>query len=142
MAGDVVIARQAARDVVLQNELLKFASAPVDRRVAPPVCPRLPRVLRGFAGDFDPSSPMKSRPSSRETTFGKPLDNEDDMRIDVDEWLSFCDAGDPHEIEAHRSSSSSSEGEADDSDDDDDSLLVRALRTGIYGDADLAMEER
>ena len=80
MAGDVVIARQAARDVVLQNELLKFASAPVDRRVAPPVCPRLPRVLRGFAGDFDPSSPMKSRPSSRETTFGKPLDNEDDMR--------------------------------------------------------------
>ena len=35
----------------------------------------------------------------------------------------------------------SSEGEADDSDDDDDSLLVRALRTGIYGDAD-AMEER
>ena len=85
---------------------------------------------------------MKSRPSSRETTFGKPLDNEDDMRIDVDEWLSFCDAGDPsHEIEAQRSSSSSSEGEADDSDDDDDSLLVRALRTGIYGDAD-AMEER
>ena len=49
--------------------------------------------------------------------------------------------GDPHEIEAQRSSSSSSEGEADDSDDDDDSLLVRALRTGIYGDAD-AMEER
>ena len=86
---------------------------------------------------------MKSRPSSRETTFGKPLDNEDDMRIDIDERLSFCDAGDPsHEIEAQRSSSSSSEGEADDSDDDDDSLLVRALRTGIYGDADLAMEER